>query len=278
MAIKRKSKKPSIEDRITDISDSEEGIAALFYGRASTGKTAIMGTFPKPLLVLDIKEKGTATLRQTPGVQQIKIDEWPEIEEVYWYLHSGKGRGKFKTVGLDQVSQLQDLGLQKIRQEANLGPKDMMSQKGWGNLSGLMKTWLLNYRDLIDLGMNVVFNAHDRYTEGDEDAEDNQIDPSMGPRLMPSVSGFLNGAVSIIGNTFIRERFIDGERKKGKIQRIRKVEYCMRVGPHSSYATKLRTPRGSSIEVPDIMVNPTYEKLIAIVKGEETPIRKLKRK
>ncbi len=123
-----------------------------------------------------------------------------------------------------------------------------------------MKTWILNYRDLVDKGIHVVFLAHDRTSAGsDEEAED-QIDPSVGARVMPSVASFLNGAVKIIGNTFIREQYkIENKRK------VRSVQYAMRIGPHSYYVTKTRTPVG--IQSPATIDDPNYEKMIRVLEG-----------
>jgi len=115
--------------------------------------------------------------------------------------------------------------------------------------------------------MSICFNAHERLkqTEGEED---DRIDPSVGANMMPSVASFLNGAVSIIGNTFIREK-VDKEKN-------RTVQYCMRIGPHAYYAAKVRRPVDAG-PVPDYIVNPTFEKLLKISKGESAT-RVIKRK
>lgn len=257
---KKLQSKPSIESEILDIEESVTGTTALFYGRSGTGKTALSSTFPKDMLVLDIRERGTETIRKVPGMKVIRVDDWEKLEEVYWYLKEGSHN--FKTVSLDQITTLQDVAMEKVRSDDNMGPNDIISQRNWGRISGLLKTWLLNFRDLRDTGLNVVFLAHDR-SNLPEDSEEDTIDPSVGARIMPSVSALLNGAVDIIGNTFIQEKM---EGPKGA--KIRKVGYGLRVGPHAVYSTKLRVPIGSGVEVPDIILNPTYEKLMAISRGE----------
>lgn len=268
MPKKLQSKKtaPSIESEIMNIEESVTGQTALFYGRSGTGKSALSGTFPKPMLVLDIKERGTETLRKTAGIKVLRVDTWEKLEEAYWYLKEGSH--DFNTVSLDQITTLQDVSMDKVRADDGLGPEDLISKRNWGRMSGLLKTWLLNFRDLRDQGLNVVFLAHDRSNIPDE-TEDEALDPNIGARIMPSVSSFLNGAVDIIGNTFIQEKM---EGPKGA--KIRKVSYGLRVGPHAFYNTKLRIPMGSGIEVPDIILNPTYEKLMSISRGEA--VRKVK--
>lgn len=255
-----KTKDDSIESRILDVQEITSGQTALFYGRSSTGKTALSSTYPKKMLVLDIKERGTETIRNVEGIKVLQVDQWEEIEESYWYLKKG-GHG-FVTVSLDQITTMQDVAMDKVRRDDGLSETDLISKRNWGRISGLLKTWLLNFRDLRDDGINVIFLAHDRSNIPD-DSEEDQLDPNIGARIMPSVSSFLNGAVDVIGNTFIQERM---EGPKGA--KVRKVSYGLRVGPHAFYSTKLRVPIGSGIEVPDIILNPSYEKLQRISRGE----------
>lgn len=258
--------------RIMDLSEMPDHSSTLLYGEAGTGKTALSGTWPKKMLVLDIKEKGTKTIRKIPGIQGVLITQWEEIEDIYWHLKDGKGTGKFKTVSLDQISQMQDLAIDKVRRDRNMKESEPMTQRLWGNASGLLKTWLGNFRDLQDDGLHVVFIAHQRTFGGGDEEEDNQIDPSIGARLMPSVASFLNGAVSTIGHTFIRERRV----KEGK-EKVRKVEYCLRVGPHSVYRSKIRRPPDAGL-LPEIIVNPTFEKLETVSRGESISIKPKMRK
>ena len=253
----------SIEDRIIDVEESVGGQTALFYGRSGTGKTALSATYPHPLLVLDIKERGTETIRKVPGVKIFRVDKWEDFEEVYWYLKDGKH--SFKSVSLDQITTLQDLAMVKVKEDNGQSEANPMSQRSWGRVSGLLKTWLLNFRDLRDEGLNIVFLAHDKSTVQEGEDQEDQLDPNIGARIMPSVSSFLNGAVDVIGNTFIKETMTG---PKG--QRVREVKYGLRVGPHAYYSTKLRVPMGSGQTVPDIILNPTYEKLQKISRGEST--------
>jgi hypothetical protein len=234
-------------------------LAVLGYGRSGTGKTTFASTFPKPLLLLDIREKGTDSISNVPNVEIAHIGKWEDFEAVYWYL--SKGGHKFKTVVVDQITQLQDLGIIKAMKDDGKEPEEAISKRNWGQAAGLMKTWLLNYRDLMDAGIHVVFLAHDRATTTDDDSGVDQIDPTVGARIMPSVASFLNGAVKVIGNTFIRETFSLQNKRK-----VRQVEFAMRIGPHSIYTTKTRSPVG--ISSPDIIVNPSFDKLVAVLQGE----------
>lgn len=259
-----------IMERITPVAELGLVIAALFYGRAGTGKTTIGSTFPAPILHLDIREKGTDSVSDVEDFDTISIQDWEEIEQVYWYLKSGDS--PYKTVIFDAVSQAQDMAVDSAMLDDGKQPGDLVTKRQWGVASGKMKTWIVNYRDLVDEGINVVFLAHDRATEGEE-GEDGELTPSVGPRVMPSVASVLTAGVKIVGQTFIRE--LNEKQEGGKVKR--KVTYCMRLGPHAYYETKIRQIKGSY--TPEVLEDPTYDKLVSIMKGElEAPEEKVETK
>jgi len=255
---KKASNKPPIE--FTAVDQVPEVVACLAWGRSGTGKTTFASTFPKPMLFLDVREKGTSSISNVKGIKVGRITEWDELEQVFWYLK--KGEHEFKTVVIDQITTLQDLAMSKAKKDEGKEDSDASSKRIFGLTGGLMKTWLLNFRDLTEEGIHVIFIAHDRTTRPADDASgDDQLEPEVGPQVMPSVASFLNGCVGIIGNTFIRENFTVENKR-----RVRHVEYGMRLGPHAYYTTKVRSPVG--IAAPESIVDPTYDKLVAIVRGD----------
>lgn len=254
-------KKINLEDRIKPVSEMTTGLSALLYGRSGTGKTTLSSTFPKPMLLLDVNEKGTDSISDIEGIDVLTVEAWSDFEDVYWWIKDQK----YKTVVVDAISSLQDFALKKVGGE---GP---ISKRTWGEASSLMKTWIVNYRDLIDHNINVVFLAHDRTTEAQE-TEDGEMLPSVGPRVMPSVASVLTASVQLIGNTFIKEEI--NRKKLGKLERT--VDYCLRIGPHAFYETKIRQPK--SVEAPAIVKDPTYQKLHSLIHGENhgTQVKKVK--
>lgn len=258
MAIKKTTASNAPPIPFTPIAELPSMMAVLAYGRSGTGKTTFSSTFPKPLLLLDVREKGTDSVANVPGIDVAHITTWQEFVDVYWYL--SKGGHKYKTVVIDQVTQLQDLAILQAMKDDGKAETEAISKRNWGQGAGLLKSWLLNFRDLIDQDIHVVFLAHDRVTAGGDEDQEDQLEPSIGARVMPSVASFLYGAVKMIGNTFIRETFtIVDKRKK------RSVEYAMRIGPHASYTTKTRSPVG--VTAPDVIVDPSYDKLVAVMQG-----------
>lgn len=254
--------------RIVPVGSTSDNLKALFYGRSGTGKTTLLGTAPKPLLILDVREQGTTSIRQSPDTYVYPVESWDDFEQVYWYLKNSQGPTKFRSVGIDTITQLQELALKKvIGGDAN----GLITKRAWGEASGLLKTWIVMFRDL---DLNVIFTAHDRLTAvSDDEVDDDEgtIVPEVGPWLMPSVAKTLNGAVGVIGQTFIRERTITTKSAKGKKISKQVVEFCLRVGPHARYTTKLRRdPRlGTAGAVPQVLVNPSFDQLYRLSLGEE---------
>lgn len=255
-----------ITDKIRPIGEVESFLTMLCYGKSGTGKTAFAGSWPKPLLLLDIREKGYESVLDVEGIDVLPIEKWAEIEDVYWHLEGGT---KYKTIVVDQLTALQALGLQKVRDDKGMEADEVISQRSWGQISGLMTTWIYNFRELCGKGYHVLFNAHERLREPQEE-DDDRIAPSVGSNLMQSVASFTNGAVSVIGNTFIRE--VEGQDKKTEVQ------FCMRVGPHAYYAAKIRRPISAG-PAPGVIVNPTFDKIMRVSKGENLSKKKsVKRK
>lgn len=252
----------SVLDKIKPVSSLGLVLAALFYGRAGTGKTTVSATFPKPVLHLDIREKGTDSISDMEDVDTIQINSWDDFEGVYWYLASDQN--KYRTVVIDAVSQLQDFAVEQAMLDDKKEIGELVTKRQWGQAAGKLKTWMINYRDLVDSDINVVFLAHDRTRDGEE-SEDGEMSPTVGPRLMPSVASVLTASVKLIGNTFIRET----HEKSPSGKMIRKVEYCMRIGPHAFYETKIRQPKGSF--TPGVIANPDYNVLVSLMKGEIEP-------
>lgn len=259
VAVEKKDPFSDLKGRIQAVHELPLVVSALFYGRSGTGKTTLAASFPGPALLLDIREKGTNSVYDVKDLDVLSVEDWQDIEDVYWMLKKGS---RYKTVIIDQVSALQDMCQADIMESES---KSQMSQRLFGQVSGKMKTWILSYRDLIDEGINVVFLAHDR-TFGNDDSDDSdyQIDPTVGPRTMPSVATVLTGSVNVIGCTFIQEKL--GKRDLNTKSRSREVKYCLRLGAHGTYTTKLRTSKKNSI--PAVLENPTYDRLVAIMRGE----------
>jgi phage nucleotide-binding protein len=238
----------------------------VFYGRSGTGKTTIASSFPGPILHLDIKDQGTESISDVPNIDVQDCQIWDDFEIAYWWLK--KNPGKYKTLVIDTISQLQQLAIVKVLEDNEKDPDKagdwgVMTKREWGQVASLMKMWTTNIRDLP---MEVVFLAQDRLTEAEMDDPEIQLNPEIGPRLSPSIAAHLNAEVSVIGVTFIRRK-ITIKRVKGKKKEVARTQYCLRLAPDPIYVTKARKPK--KIKLIGVMVDPDYEKIMKILKGEK---------
>ena len=261
--MKNKSK-PDIdfEDlEFVDPKSEEEHLNCLFYGKPGSGKTTLATTFPKPLLLIDMKdEKGYLIAKKVKGVTVVRAKSVEELYAIYWHLKSNPK--KFKTVVLDTISAGQALFLEDLRarKKPNLDPNKVsnygvLSRQDWMEVSQSYGPLLIDFRDLE---MNTVYLSHEKvFNSSDEEGEDDRIDPSVGPRVMPSISSSLLAAVDFIGNCFIRQT-----KTKNSID----SQYCLRVGAHPVYITKVRVPKNQ--EVKPVMVDASYDDIIDLIEGE----------
>lgn len=248
------------EQGIVDITmESEGNIKALIYGPNGTGKNTVSSTFPGPVLVLDVNERGTRTMASEDGkCKKRTVDTFEMFVQAYWYLASGKH--PFKTVVIDNVTTLQEVAMKYImNKEADFElskDMDMPTRRDWGGLAQIMKRWLIDYRNLP---MNVIFIAQEK-RDKEEDLESD--DASVYPQVTPSVRAILGAAVDVIGRTYVSEI---ANPETGKT----KIKFCMRIQPGPTYLAKIRLPIGG--ESPKSIVNPRYESLIKIMNGGYKP-------
>lgn len=270
MATKKKTpKKSGLEDRFQDLLDMNTPTIITLYGRPGTGKTTISCTLPKPLLLIDVKDKGTDSGKRDdlePGdITVFELEEFDEIYDIYDYIKDNPDR--FKSVIIDHMTALQDFCYEKVMDEEG---KSRMSQGMYGTAGGYLKEVINLYKGLTDLGITPCFNCQDRMESGDGEGED-QLLPEVGPSLMPSVARTLCAASRVIGHTY---QFENVEKLDGAKVR-RNIEFRLRLGPNPYYITKVTRPFGTPC--PQFLVDATYQDIMKVVKGkwsESTGIKK----
>jgi hypothetical protein len=291
--------RPSAVSRISPIGfDPSEGIKILLYGMSGTGKTTIAGTFPAPILwIVCSGTTGADELRSIDdeehrkSVRKVVLYDSSEMREITDHVRELEAQGDqatpYRTVVLDHASGFQDLILKEI-----LGLDEIPVQKTWGMASrqqyGQLGVQFKQYLfPLLSCKANVVIIAQERRdnprSSDDEDdeapvaVESDVMVNTVGAGLTPTASKWLNHAVSYIGQTYKRDREEVRKIEVGNtVEEIRvrtgKVDYMLRTGPHSVYATKFRVPLGRPL--PSSIHNPTYAKILAVIQGQPlTPPR-----
>jgi len=252
----------NVLSKAVPVAETDDFVTALFYGRSGTGKTTLASTFPKKILLLDFKDKGTDSIKDVKSIDVIRILEWSELEDVYWALKNGKH--DYDTIVFDTISGMQTTAIEQVKTENKMDQEDALSRRNWGEVSSMMSQWLMHFRDLE---LHVVFLSPDRTKntrdeEEEQEYEEGQLEPEVGPAVIPSVARMVNAAVKVIGNTYIRQTH---KTKDGK--RVVVTGYMLRIGPNPFYITKIRSPK--SYRSPGSIVNPTFDKIRRIMKGEE---------
>ncbi len=256
-----KKKKINIMDKIKPVERVKKNMVMLAYGKAGTGKTEFASTFPTPILVLDVREGGLDTIANKSGIDVLELSTWEEFEEIFWELKEGS---EYQTIVVDQISNLQDLGMEEIRRRSKKKKGELFTKQNWGQLSGLIKTKIAEFITLSEK-YHLCLIAHERAFNVDTDDEDESVlAPNIGARVMPSVGSFLDGAANAIGGTYITEEFV---KKKGEKEETRVVSYCMRTGPDPYYSTKVRRPVDAG-PIPVSIKNPTYQKIADLAAGK----------
>jgi len=228
----------------------------LVYGQNGKGKTRFGASGPH-VLVVDCNERGSLSIRRFPA-KVFKIETWTDIDLAYWYLHGGNH--EFKTVVIDTVTSLAQLCMKFVLgDEASRDPtKDpnMPSKREWGKVGELMRTVILNFRNLP---MHVVFLAQERRGFSD-DADDEA--PEIFPEVSPSVRTTLTASVDIIGRLFVKEVV---ESKGGK--KVPVPSYRMLIGPSERYVTKDRSESG----LPSVIrLGPGIDNLVRLIERIKT--------
>lgn len=243
------------ERRIVSVAESFENLRILVYGKNGVGKTRFAATGPKPLII-DCNEKGTMSIRNMKDVKVFRIETWTDIDFIFWYLQSAKHDRK--TVALDTITSLAQLCMRFVLgDESSRDPTQdpfMPSKREWGKVGELMRTVILNFRNLP---MHVVFLAQERKGFTDDEDEGTEVFPEVSP----SVRSTLTAAVDIIGHQFIKEVVV---KQKGGKQKSR-PDFRMRIGPHETYVTKDR----SDSALPGIIRNPNLGSMIKVLQGGE---------
>jgi len=258
------------------IAEVTYNLSTAIYGRSGSGKTTLAGTWPKPILYLNIRDNGTESISDVPDIDVKEITTGDEFKEVLLWCAMQANRGKliYKTIVLDTMSQLQSILVEELcaKKESQLrknrkmpGDYGTMTMQEWGLIAGDLKAAIMDVRNLP---VQSVFIAQERtFNLPGEEGEENidQLDPEVGVKLMKSVKNDLNASVSAIVRTFIRLRVEKVADEAGKKVRQVKVVYCLLVGPHSVYTTKLRKPKGVSL--PDYIEDPDFRKIKKLMKG-----------
>lgn len=291
----------SILSRIRPIEQSNYNrLKCSFYGESGTGKTRLSCTFPKPLLLI-AAEIGTDSVVGTLGVDVFPLDKTTELYDILDHAVTGRsqwvqqgnvlkflGLGKFegdryKTVVLDTASRMRKNRIAELfgamGKEVPRHQPFLYAGKEWKDVwqqcSHDMQKLLAAVLTVPDSNdISIVINSHEVNLtyDGGESTQTEMLRPNISSDIGKSVASMLNAEVSYMGQLLIRDKMEEREEKMGELSVPKMVkvgaEYAMRVGPDAMYRTKFRRPLTVTKELPQFIVNPNYDKIIQVIKGE----------
>lgn len=135
----------------------------LIYGRAGVGKTTLVFSAPKPML-LDLEDYGVERVSHRYQKDWMHVNSYDELMEI---VRSGI-LNEYETIIIDSYDYMLRMIQDKI---CAINPKlktgnDSLTQKGWGELKGVATRFLY---ELFKLDKHFIFTAHDKEEKnGDE--------------------------------------------------------------------------------------------------------------
>jgi hypothetical protein len=168
----------------------------LIYGEPGVGKTRLAATAQdhedtSPMLLIDI-EGGLTSIKNRDDIQVVTVRSFRDFIKLFNELVKEEHDFPFKTVAVDNMSELQELDKREIMEVAyNANPdrvdKDVPSQREWGKTAEHMRTIT---RHIRDLPCHTIMTAH-VVTEKDEGMPTKHF-PGFGGRAKRDVAGFVD--------------------------------------------------------------------------------------
>lgn len=200
------------------------GIAGIIYADPGVGKTTLSATLPVGDTLIISVESGVGPLLGTGHrvipIKDIMVNNNLNIENVMNTIYR-QIRTKEITVGNVVIDNMSELIKCVLHHFTEMRKKEFPEIKEHGDTAYKVMEWLNNWRDLTDMGINVVFNAWE--TQLDIQNSDGTIITKTCPDLGKSSTLRACGLVDIVGHLEVFE-------KTGK--------RWVRFGPAKQYLTK----------------------------------------
>jgi hypothetical protein len=232
----------------------------VLWGKSNSGKTELGSTFPKPILYLRFGDDGSNTIANVGGVKAISIEgmEKPKkltatehLKEVAKELQKDK---QYKTIFVDTFSMHTNVWIDENAVQKN----KKMTQQMWGDLK-VEQEELVKIFHKVASNHIVVLSCHEA-SDNIEGMED-EILPDIRPSITKGARTFLEGMANYgIHTTKLKKTITKG----GVDKEV--VRYAAHLGANPYYWTKFQVDKGT--DIPEVMFNPTYDKIIKLLGGE----------
>lgn len=243
-----------ILNKAKDLTSVAVGKMWVVYGKSGSGKTAFIGSFPKPMLYIQFGDDGYDTLQGIPGIQIIRPDNVTELKDLLVELRKVT---KYKSVVCDTFSLL----VEEWTNENATKKKKRMSQQMWGDLKSDASEIIQYFKQICrDQPIDVVLTCHE--VRDMVDGLEDEILPDIRPSMNKGARTYLEAMANIGIHMAVIEKEVTDEEGNVSTQYV----HGAHVGPNPYYWTKLQKPK--EIKVPSFVPNITYTKLISRLNGK----------
>lgn len=235
-----------------DIKDLGQRNLWVLWGKSGSGKTHFISTMPKPLLYVQIGDDGSNTIAGVEGISAIRAGTIDRLKLIGRELQKDE---TYTTVAVDTFSMLTNIWI-----DVNATQKGKrMTQQMWGDLKTETEEIIKIYHEVAKNHI-VALSCHEAadVIEGMDD----EILPDFSPNTTKGARVYIQGMANYgIHTTKIARNITD--KTSGEVKEV--VKYAAHLGPNPYYWTKFQV--SDSIKIPDIMVNPSYPKIMKLIKG-----------
>lgn len=225
----------------------------VIYGKSASGKTAFASTFPKPLLYIQVGDDGSNTIKLVKNIDAIRVKNLTELKDILAELEDDE---KYKTVLVDTFS----LVVNEWIDENGTKKKKRVSQQMWGDLKTDTEEMIRAWKKIAETKI-VVLTCHE--------ASDSFIgmEDEIAPDIRPSVSKGARTYLEGMANYGIHTTVIESEKEDSNGQTTIVYKHAIHLATNPYYWVKTQKPK--KIKLPKLVINPTYDKVIELMKGEK---------
>jgi phage nucleotide-binding protein len=171
---------------------SQKPIRALIYGEPGVGKTTLLATLPRPVVILDFEGGAAVRLR---GEEDIYIAEIGNYEELKEALNELEALKEVRSIAFDGFSVFLQALLDEITRKSD---RKAPTFREWNLLTTLAKGIVLNLRKP---DKHLVFTVFEKQKKDKETGKVVEIHPD----LPTSIRRYLRGLVDLEGRLTVRD-------------------------------------------------------------------------
>jgi hypothetical protein len=164
-------------------------LKALIYGPAGAGKTHLITTLPKPILVLDFEGGVTTLIINTDQCDIVPIASEQDLRDVIAMLRESE---RYASVAFDGLSLFVRRRASELRQS-----KERLTWEDWQKLTSELRAVIL---PLVHLPVHLLLTCLPRYMR-ERDERGREVGPIIGaaPDLTPALTRDLVAACDLVG-------------------------------------------------------------------------------